>query len=133
MTTVPNNSNTYLPPTIQIPSALSILAITQANPAVVTVNASSNQMNTYIPGQVIKFTVPFTWGMWQIDGKSLTILAVNGQQLTVNVNTINFDAFVTPPQGSFGPATIAPSGSMNLQFSNSTNQIGFQSANNTGN
>jgi hypothetical protein len=131
--TVPNANNVYLPPVIQIPSALTILSISQANPAVVTVQANSDQMNTYIQGQKIKFTVPFTYGMWQIDGKTPIILAINGQQLTIAINTINFDAFTTPPAGSFGPATIAPFGSQNLQFSNSTNQVPFQSFNNVGN
>ncbi len=90
-------------------------------------------MNTYIAGQKILMTVPVTFGMWQMNGLTPQILAINGQQLTVNVNSINFDAFTIPSQGSFGPATIAPSGSQNLQFSNNTLQVPFQSLNNTGN
>ena len=131
--TVPNDVNVYLPPVIQIPSALTILAISQTNPAVITVSANADQMNTYIPNMVIKCTVPFTFGMWQMGGLSPTILAVTGQQITVNVDATLFDAFTTPPAGSFGPATIAPSGSMNLQYDNTTGQVPFQSLNNVGN
>jgi hypothetical protein len=131
--TVPNNANTYLPGVIAIPSTLEITAITQTNPVVITVSADSEQTNTYIPGQNIKFLVPVTYGMWQINGKVAQITAVNGQEFTVNINGSQFDPFVIPAPGSLGPATIAPFGSQNLQFSNTTNQVPFQSLNNIGN
>jgi hypothetical protein len=130
---IPNNVNYYLQPVIAIPSALTITGITQANPMVITVSSNSDQMNTYIPGQKIKLNVPVTYGMIQANGLTPQILMVNGQQIAVNVNSLNFDPFVIPPTGSLGPATIAPFGSQNLQFSNITNQIAFQSLNNTGN
>src|ERR1700676_437094 len=123
MTLPPNYQNTYLPPVIAIPSALEIIAITQANPAVITVTGNPDQINTYIPGQVVKLNVPVTYGMWQINNMSSPILFANGPYITLNINSINFDPFVIPPAGSLGPATIAPSGSQNLAFSNNTNQI----------
>ena len=129
---VPNNANTYLPPVIAIPSALEITAITNTNPMVITTTMNSDQVNTYIPGQVVKLNIPQTYGMWQANGISAPILQVNGPYITVNINSINFDPFFIPNDGS-GPASLSPSGSQNLQFSNSTNQVGFQSLNNIGN
>jgi hypothetical protein len=130
---IPNNSNTYLPPVIAIPSALEITAITQTNPMVITVKMNSDQVNTYIPGQLIKLYVPQTFGMFQANGLTALILEANMPQLTVRINALNFDAFTIPSNGLLGPATIAPSGSKNLQFNNLTTQIAFQSLNNIGN
>jgi hypothetical protein len=130
--TVPNNANVYLPPVVAIPSALEILAISKTNPMVITVTNDSDQANSYIPGQVVKINIPYNWGMWQANGKFGQITSVNGNQIGVNINALFFDAFVFRTDGS-GPATIAPSGSKNLQFSNLTNQVPFQSLNNVGN
>ena len=90
---VPNNANTYLPPVIAIPSALEITAITNTNPMVITTTMNSDQVNTYIPGQVVKLNIPQTYGMWQANGISAPILQVNGPYITVNINSINFDPF----------------------------------------
>jgi hypothetical protein len=130
--TIPNNANIYLRPVIAIPSALEITAITQANPMVVTTTMNSDQVNTYIAGQVVALTIPANWGMWQANGLKGQITSVNGANLTLNINSLYFDAFVNPMDGS-GPASLAPSGSRNLQIDNTTGQVPFQSLNNIGN
>lgn len=131
---VPNNANQYLPGVIQTPSSLVITGITNANPMVVTtiVNAVT-EANTYISGQSVKLFVPINWGMFQANGLRPTILSVNGNQFSLNVDSTNFDAFVTPPTGSYGPPSLSPNGSMNLQYNNNTTQVPFQSLNNIGN
>lgn len=129
---VPNNANQYLPPVIAIPSALEITGISNTNPMVVTVEANTDQMNTYIPGQKVKLTVPVTFGMWQANGLIPTITAVGINTLTLNVNAMGFDAFIIPVSTNM-IATLAPSGSSNLQFSNTTFQVPFQSLDNIGN
>jgi hypothetical protein len=128
---VPNNSNAYLPPVIQIPSALEITAISQSYPVVVTANANSDQMNAYIAGQNVILTVPITWGMFQVNKRLATILSINGNQLSLNIDSSQFDPFSDPDDGTI--ATLAPSGSTNLQYNNSTAQVAFQSLNNIGN
>ena len=133
--TVPNNANTYLPGTIAIPSSLVITAITQTYPMVVTcvVNATT-EANTYIPGQLVSLFVPYDYGMWQANGLVGQITAVNGLNFSLDIDATQFDPFVVPSsQYLVQPATMAPAGSRNLQFDNSTNQIGFQSLNNRGN
>ena len=128
----PNVNNPYLAPTIAIPSALEITTISNTNPMVVTVEANSDQMNTYIPGQKVKLTVPVQFGMWQANGLTAQIVAVGTNTLTLNVNAAQFDPFVIPGSTNM-IASLAPSGSSNLQFSNLTSQVPFQSLNNIGN
>ncbi len=131
--TYPNNANQYLPNVIQIPSALEITAITQASPAVVTVSANPIiQADTYIPGQLVRMNLPYGYGMQQLAGMTVLIIAVSPTTLTLYVNTTNYDPFIIPSSG-IKPASLSPAGSQNLSYSNSTNQIGFQSLNNIGN
>ena len=132
-TNPPNVNNPYLSPVIQIPSALSITAISQSNPMVVTTSANSDQTNTYIPGQTVKLNVPKAYGMWQANGLTGTIIAINGNQLSLNINSARYDPFVIPSGSAAIGASLGPSGSRNLQYNNNTNQVGFQSLNNQGN
>ena len=57
-------ANTFLPPSPVIPQFLLISDITRSNPMVVTVSTS----NSYIVGQKVYFSVPFDYGMFQVNG-----------------------------------------------------------------
>lgn len=131
--TVPNQQNTYLPGTIQIPSSLLITAITQDYPAVITAEVDPLlASNTYIEGQAIKLVIPFEYGMQQANGLTVKILFVDNLDFYVDMNSINFDAFAVPVSPK-QLASFAPAGSNNLEFSNLTNRVPFQSLNNIGN
>lgn len=130
--TVPNDANTYLAPVIQIPSALEIIAITQSNPMLVTVSANSDQVNTYIPGQLVRFNIPATFGMQQLNGMVLEIFLMSDPIMSFEIDSRLFDAFNLPGDGT-GPATLAPSGSRNLEYNNLTRNVPFQSFNDRGN
>lgn len=125
------NANTYLPPSPVTPGFLNVTNITQAAQAVVTI-VNSNE-NTYIPGQVIYFSIPQTYGMTQINGLTGQILEIAGTNFTVDINTLSFNPFVIPATFQEKPATISPAGSRNLEFTNSTTKVPFQSLNNQGN
>lgn len=125
------SANTYLPPTPVIPGFLLITNITQTNPMVVTITDSDE--NTYIVGQAVYLSVPASYGMFQANALTGVITAISGTNFTLNINATQFDAFVTPSVGREQPATISPAGSRNLQYSNSTNRVPFQSLNNQGN
>ncbi len=130
---VANNANVYLPGTIQIPSSLELVAATQTNPMEITVSVNSTTAsNTYREGQLIKLNIPFGYGMQQANGLVVKILEVSGNNFILDINSSQFDPFSIPASGT-KPASIAPSGSNNLQMSNTTNQISFQSLNNRGN
>jgi hypothetical protein len=131
--TVANNANTYLPGTIQIPSSLLITAITKDIIARITVEVDPiTASNTYIPGQAVLLTIPFQYGMQQANEKTVKILNVDGLNFYVDMNSVSFDPFVVPMNAT-QPASLSPSGSNNLEYSNGTNQIAFQSLNNIGN
>lgn len=129
---VPNNSNQYLPGTIFIPSSLEITAITKAYPMVVTVQSNSSQVNTYIAGMLVRLFIPYTYGMFQANGLTGKVLTVSPTQLSLDIDSSNFDTFSIPPTGE-QPASLSPAGSQNLQYSNSTNQVAFQPYNDRGN
>lgn len=134
MMAIPNDANTYLPGVIAIPSSIVITAITRAYPMVVTVDVDPlTEANTYIENQLVKLTVPITYGMFQADGLVGQVLSVSGSDITLNIDSTLFDPFVVPAAGKLQPASLAPYGSRNLQFSNLTGQVPFQSLNNIGN
>lgn len=127
--------NQYLPPVIQIPSSLLITAMTQSSPLVITVaiGNSTTEAITYIAGMNVKMTIPNTYGMFQANNLVGTILAINGFDFTLNIDSSQFDAFVIPTGNVETPASIAPFGSRNLEYNNSTDLVPFQSLNNIGN
>lgn len=125
--------NQYLPGVTQIPSALLITGITQSAPMVVSVSVPLDAANTYVPGQLVRLTVPRTWGMWQANGLTARILSAGIGTLTLNVDSTNFDQFVDGSSSAETPASLAPAGSQNYQFSNTSSQVPFQSLNNIGN
>lgn len=130
---IPNNANTYLPPTIAIPSALEISDISRSYPMIVTVNANSDQVNTYIAGQVVRLNVPYSYRMFQANGLNGKILSNTGTTLILDIDSRQFDIFVIPAITQEQPASLSPSGSQNLQYNNNTAQVGFQSYNDRGN
>lgn len=127
--------NQYLPGVIAIPSSLLITNITNTAPMVVTVAVgnSSTEANTYIVGMAVKLTVPKPYGMFQANGLVGTIIAINGMDFALNLDSSQFDQFVIPSGNVETPASIAPSGSRNLQYNNDTGRVPFQSLNNIGN
>lgn len=126
-------ANNYLPPVITIPSALEISNISQSMQMVVTVSANSDQMNTYISGQLVRLNIPYDFGMFQANNLNGTILTIGDATLTLNIDSTGFDTFVIPSATASQPATVAPAGSRNLQYDNSTMKVPFQSLNNMGN
>ena len=126
-------TSAYLPPVIFIPSALGISAISQSLPMVVSVTVDPvTSANTYQVGQLVKFTIPKSYGMSQLNGLTGKIVNVSGSNISLNIDSRQFDAFVVPVNQAL-LATLAPSGSQNVQYDNTTNNIAFQPLNNVGN
>ncbi len=130
----PNNANQYLPGTIQTPSALVITAITNSYPMVVTIVVNPvNEANTYLINQLVRFTIPYSYQMFQLNGITGQIISVNGSNLTLDIDSTNFDAFVVPATPQI-PASLSPAGSRNLEYNNTNAKATpFQSLNNRGN
>lgn len=131
---VPNDANEYLPGVIQTPSALEITNISKSYPMIVsTTNIPQTQVNIYISKQVVKLFVPINYGMFQANGLQAQIISVNGNDLYLDIDSSQFDTFVIPTTGE-QPASLSPSGSRNLEYTNDTaNYVPFKSLNNIGN
>jgi hypothetical protein len=125
--------NQYLKGTIFTPSSLDIVAITQSMLMQVTCIINSvTEANIYIPGMLVRLFVPYAYGMYQANNLTGKILEVNGLIFTLNLDSSQFDPFVIPSSGQ--PASLAPAGSQNLQFDNTTsNIVAFQPLSNQGN
>lgn len=85
--------------------------------------------NTYVVGQLVVLTVPPPYGMYQANELTAEILAINGTQFSLDVNSTNFDVFVVPVGVTKSqPASLAPGGSRNIYNSP---QEPFQALNGT--
>jgi hypothetical protein len=98
---------------IYYPRRRYITKITQASQAVVTLSVTHG----YQVGQIVRFTVPSQYGMYQMNGLQGTIVAINtttttGNTITVNINSSAFNAFAFPATGAvpFSPAEVVPVG-----------------------
>lgn len=125
--------NVYLPGVIQIPSMLLIMGISQSFPAVIDFTVPDTGSNAYLRGQLVRLTVPRGWGMYQANGLTVKILSVGVSTMIVDMDSTYFDAFIDGSATSTTPASLSPAGSRNLEFSNQTRQVPFQSLNNIGN
>lgn len=97
----------------------------------VSVNAVT-ESNTYITGQLVRLTIPYLYGMQQANGLVGQIIIIGVGTLTLNIDSSGFDPFAIPGSGEM-PASLAPAGSRNLEYNNTTTQVPFQSLNNIGN
>jgi len=106
------SANVFLAPSPVAPPFLLITGITNANPMVVTVSTS----NSYVVGQLATFTIPFPYGIFQLDGLTglITAVAADNLSFSVAIDSNQFDAFVTPSLYQAQPATLTYSGSRNI-------------------
>jgi len=116
-------ANTFLPPSPVVPTFLVISAITNSSPMVVTVTTA----NSYVVDQLAYFTIPYTYGMFQLNTLTGKILAVDqtNLQITFDIDSTKFDPFVFPGSGFTleRPATLSPAGSRNLTNLNTNLKI----------
>ena len=93
-----------------------------------------SEANTYIVGMAVRLFIPRPYGMFQANNLVGTITAINGLNFTLDLDSSQFDAFVIPSGNVEQPATIAPAGSRNYQYTNGSSlAVPFQSLNNIGN
>lgn len=100
---------------------------------VITFTIPATGANTYVEGQLVRLNVPKTWGMFQANGLVGKILQIGSSTMSLNIDSTLFDAFVDGSSSKELPPSLAPAGSQNLEFNNTTNKVPFQSFNNIGN
>lgn len=69
----------------------------------------------FVVGNQVRIFMPPRWGMAEIDGKTGLILAVTGDTLTVNIDSLNFTPFTTPANITDYPQVI-PVGDQNTGY-----------------
>lgn len=81
-----------------------IASITNANPMIVT----TQNIHNYPAGVNVSFNIPTNFGMTQLNGKNVQVIAVTSNSLTCNIDSTRFSAFAYPsplPQ-AYTPPTI---------------------------
>lgn len=118
------SGNVFLAPSPVSPPFLLISSITNANPMSVTVSTP----NQYVIGQLAYFSIPFTYGMFQLNGLTGQILSVSDDNLTftVDIDSVQFDVFSVPSLYKEQPASMSSAGSKNI-YNNTT--VPFHSVN----
>src|SRR6185503_21243007 len=88
------------------PQFLYVTEITQANQAVVRTSVDPTQY--YVVGMKVRFSVPYSFGMTQMDGLTGTIVAVSSANytFTVDINSSAFTAFAFPASTLSPTATL---------------------------
>ena len=112
------------------PQFLYVTAITQANPAVVTVSVDPTQY--YVVGQKVHFSVPSSFGMTQMNQLTGTITALSAANYTIttDIDSTAFTAFAFPTSASSPTsalfATLSPAGTATTFNPNTGVQTGYE-------
>ena len=113
MTVVSNgglwDSGTY------IPFKCNITAITQAQQAVITTAVNHG----WVVGNLVQCVIPKEYGMRQLNGLTGIVLAITDDTITVNIDTLKFDAFAIPVVSSLtvlDPPEVIPIGGDNTGY-----------------
>jgi len=72
--------------------------------------------NNYIVGQLVTLTVPFDYGMYQANGLTASIIAIDSTGLifSVAIDATQFDPFVIPTMYQPMPAQLTSAGARNV-------------------
>lgn len=90
------------------PYLTNITAITKAQNAVVTVAETP----PYSVGEILSFRVSEPYGMVELNNLSARVLEIDGNDVTLEIDTLGFTSFVYPPVGTvIYPALLIPAGS----------------------
>lgn len=107
-------------PTFQ-PARRIISAISSA--VVPTVTTTTN--HDYITGEIVRFIIPEGYGMTALNEKLATITVTGNTTFTFNIDTTNFDPFITPTEFPLNRqcAQIIPVGEVNSTFAAATKNV----------
>ena len=127
---VPAQNNPPVHPEYFQPSLFDITNITQDIQATVTMSPMTINGVTvypnYVVGQLIRILIPFTYGMSQINRQRAYVLSVpTSTSVVVDIDTRNYNAFISSPLYSHTPPQIVAVGDVNsgvVNASGRTNQ-----------
>jgi hypothetical protein len=91
-------NNPPIEPQYYAPSRFEITAITLGVSTTITTNVDHN----YVIGQQIRLLIPFFYGSYQLDEQTGFVTSIpNPNQVVVDINSLNANAFIPTP--TFGP------------------------------
>lgn len=97
-------SNPPIQPLWFLPSNFEITAISTGITTTVTTTSSVSApaTNNFVVGQLVRFSIPPTYGIRQLDGRTGYVIAKpTSNQVVVDINSTTFNQFVAVP--SYGP------------------------------
>lgn len=122
---IPPENNPSPNPQYYKPSNFIISAISTGSTTTVTTNVNNN----YVIGQQVRFFIPFNHGISQINGQVGNVIGLPAaDQIVVNINSTNYNAFIASPVPAYTPAQIAAIGDVNtgpINANGPKNQITF--------
>lgn len=91
------------------PRVINILSISNSNPAVIvtTLDGISPYDNGYINGLIARISVPFYFGMQQMNNQTGVITVISSNSFSIDIDSTNFDPFVIPASGPGQTLTAA--------------------------
>lgn len=124
-------SNPRIEPLWFLPSNFTITSISNGITTTVTTTASTSapSMNNFVVGQQVRFTIPKTFGIQELNGMTGFVIAINPpNQFTVDINSVGFSLFNPSPSYGPTPAQVAAIGDVQsgpVNASGRTNQQTF--------
>lgn len=122
-------SNPPIEPLWFLPSNFKITAITTGISTTVTTTSSTSapSTNNFVVGQLVRFTIPPTYGIQEINGKTGYVISKPASnQVVVDINSTKFSQFISSPTYGPTPPQIAAVGDISSGPTNATGQTGQQ-------
>lgn len=116
-------TNPRIEPLWFLPSNFTITAISQGINTTVTTTSSTSapSINNFVIGQQVRFTIPKTYGIQEINGQTGYVISVpSSDQVVVNINSTKFSPFIPSPSYGPTPPQIAAIGDVNSGPVNTT-------------
>jgi hypothetical protein len=107
---IPPESNPPINPQYYMPSRFNISNISIGLSTVVTTSVNHN----YVIGQEVRLLVPVFYGTFQISEQTGLVIAIPAaDQVTVNINSVGYSAFIASPVYGPTPPQIISIGDVN--------------------
>lgn len=124
-------TNPRIEPLWFLPSNFTIASITNGLTTTVTTTSSTSapSINNFVIGQQVRFTIPKTYGIQELNGMIALVIATSPpNQFIVDINSVGFSAFNPSPSYGPTPPQVAAIGDVNsgpINASGRTNQTTF--------
>jgi len=122
-------TNPPIEPLWFLPSNFTIASITNGVTTTVTTapSTSAPSINNFVIGQLVRFTIPMTYGIQELNGISGYVISVAPpDQFTVDINSVAFSSFIPSPIYGPTPPQVAAIGDTNSGPTNASGRSNQQ-------